>query len=183
MSFTINDILAGNNTPSRIPLSTAPGYFATVDKWNEWEEGLQTPVPHDSPIWQVIKDAQEMDDELTILRHVTQKVNDLVIYKHEEGDRWQSPGETLTSGRGDCEDYAILKMWVLTRLGYEPKDLDIWIVHVRGTQGNHAVLLVKNQFVLDNVNRMVVEKAVLRPYYEDISLIGPSGFMYLSGDK
>lgn len=34
------------------------------------------------------------------------------------GDRWQMPGETLRTGKGDCEDMAILGASVMSALGY-----------------------------------------------------------------
>lgn len=37
-----------------------------------------------------------------------------VRYRKENGDEWQTPEKTLKTGRGDCEDFAIL-VWSLCR--------------------------------------------------------------------
>jgi predicted transglutaminase-like cysteine proteinase len=174
MAFTINDILAGNLQQSRTPLSIQPGLIRVVDKWNALR--LNELVDVDSPVWGIIDDAHCMEG-LAQLSYVTQKLNDLIIYQNDLDDVWQSPAQTLVSGRGDCEDYAILKMWVLAQLGYAYEDMDIWVVNIRKVQTQHAVLLVKNQWVLDNRNRMVVDKTLLGPYYEDLLVIGASGFL------
>lgn len=49
---------------------------------------------------------------------VNQQVNQLLAYTHDlaacgRRDCWQTPAETLASGRGDCEDYAITKYFLL----------------------------------------------------------------------
>ena len=68
-------------------------------------------------------------------------------------DRWSSPLETFTTGRGDCEDYAIAKYVALTRAGTAAEDLRLVIVHDLTVGENHAVVAVRfdgNWFVLDN---------------------------------
>lgn len=68
-------------------------------------------------------------------------------------DRWSSPLETFTTGRGDCEDYAIAKYVALMRAGTAAEDLRLVIVHDLTVGENHAVVAVRsdgNWFVLDN---------------------------------
>ncbi len=43
-------------------------------------------------------------------------------------DRWSPPLETFTTGRGDCEDYAIAKYVALTEAGIAPGDIKLVIV-------------------------------------------------------
>jgi hypothetical protein len=44
-------------------------------------------------------------------------------------DRWSSPLETLTTGRGDCEDYAIVKYVALLNVGIKRQDVKLVLVH------------------------------------------------------
>ena len=43
-------------------------------------------------------------------------------------DRWSPPLETFTTGRGDCEDYAIAKYVALTEAGVPPEDVKLVVV-------------------------------------------------------
>jgi predicted transglutaminase-like cysteine proteinase len=68
-------------------------------------------------------------------------------------DRWSSPLETFTTGRGDCEDYAIAKYVALMQAGVATRDLRLVIVHDLTVGENHAVVAVRfddEWFVLDN---------------------------------
>jgi len=48
---------------------------------------------------------------------VNSSVNNLIRYRPDRGDVWATPVETATSGAGDCEDYAIAKLWLLRSIG------------------------------------------------------------------
>jgi len=68
-------------------------------------------------------------------------------------DRWSSPLETFTTGRGDCEDYAIAKYVALTQAGIAAEDVRLVIVHDLTVEENHAVAAVRldgDWIVLDN---------------------------------
>ena len=58
-------------------------------------------------------------------------------------DRWSSPLETFSTGRGDCEDYAIAKYVALMQAGIAAEDLRIVIVHDLSVGENHAVVAVR----------------------------------------
>ncbi len=69
-------------------------------------------------------------------------------------DRWDYP----TDGKGDCEDYALLKRKVLIGEGYPRQALLITVVRDLEGEG-HAILTVKTnrgEFVLDNLNDKVL---------------------------
>ncbi len=69
-------------------------------------------------------------------------------------DRWDYP----TDGKGDCEDYALLKRKVLIARGYPRQALLITVVKDLEGEG-HAILTVKTnrgEFVLDNLNDKVL---------------------------
>ena len=54
-------------------------------------------------------------------------------------DRWSPPFETLTTHRGDCEDYAILKYAALLAAGVPRDDVKIVILHNFFPSEDHAV--------------------------------------------
>jgi predicted transglutaminase-like cysteine proteinase len=63
-------------------------------------------------------------------------------------DQWDYP----LDGRGDCEDYALLKRKILLARGYSQQSLLLTVVRDHGGEG-HAVLTVttdRGDFVLDN---------------------------------
>jgi predicted transglutaminase-like cysteine proteinase len=68
-------------------------------------------------------------------------------------DRWSAPLETLTTGRGDCEDYAIAKYVALTEAGVAAADVKLVIVRNTAAGEDHAVAAVRldrNWLMLDN---------------------------------
>jgi predicted transglutaminase-like cysteine proteinase len=75
------------------------------------------------------------------------------IAQHGVPDLWSAPLATLTSGQGDCEDYAIAKYEAMRQLGIAPDDLRILLVRDRAVGQDHAVLSVQyggRWNVLDN---------------------------------
>ena len=74
-------------------------------------------------------------------------------------DRWSPPLETLTTGHGDCEDYAIAKYAALLRAGISKEDVKLVIVHKRLADEEHAVAAVRvgdQWFILDNRTQVLV---------------------------
>jgi predicted transglutaminase-like cysteine proteinase len=68
-------------------------------------------------------------------------------------DRWSAPLATLTSGRGDCEDYAIAKYAALIAAGFAEDDLRLVIVRDIAIGEDHAIVTARldgNWIVLDN---------------------------------
>lgn len=73
------------------------------------------------------------------------------------GDYWMSPKEFFIAGSGDCEDYAIAKLYTLLYLGVNPEHLFLSVVKVKGSKTLHMILLYvqdKNSMplVLDNLS-------------------------------
>jgi predicted transglutaminase-like cysteine proteinase len=92
-------------------------------------------------------------------------MSDLAQYGVE--DYWASPLESLGSGAGDCEDYAIAKYVALEELEFSSDDLQLEIVRDVEHQATHAVVAVryKNEWIiLDNRTLMMVN-ADESPYY------------------
>jgi predicted transglutaminase-like cysteine proteinase len=92
-------------------------------------------------------------------------MSDLAQYGVE--DYWASPLESLGSGAGDCEDYAIAKYVALEELGLSSDDLQIEIVRDVEHQATHAVVAVRYKdewLILDN-RTLMMANADESPYY------------------
>jgi predicted transglutaminase-like cysteine proteinase len=77
-------------------------------------------------------------------------------------DKWASPLMTFTSGRGDCEDYALAKYAALRAAGFAPDELRLLIVRL--PQIDHAVLSVRHEgrwLILDNRRFAMLDAAHL----------------------
>ena len=84
-------------------------------------------------------------------------MSDLAQYGVE--DYWASPLESLSSGAGDCEDYAIAKYVALEESGIAPADLQLEIVRDVEHQATHAVVEVRYKdewLILDNRTLRIV---------------------------
>jgi predicted transglutaminase-like cysteine proteinase len=84
-------------------------------------------------------------------------MSDLAQYGVE--DYWASPLESLGSGAGDCEDYAIAKYVALEESGTAPEDLQLEIVRDVEHQATHAVVAVRYKdewIILDNRTLLMV---------------------------
>jgi predicted transglutaminase-like cysteine proteinase len=80
-------------------------------------------------------------------------------------DRWTAPLATLTSGSGDCEDYAIAKYVALTEAGVAVEDVRLVIVRDLAIDAGHAVVAVRLEdgwVILDNRRQTLVEDREMR---------------------
>ncbi len=80
-------------------------------------------------------------------------------------DRWSAPLVTLTTGRGDCEDYAIAKYVALKQAGVAAEDVKLVIVRDLAVGGDHAVVAVRfdgHWVILDNRRLTLVEDRQIR---------------------
>jgi predicted transglutaminase-like cysteine proteinase len=80
-------------------------------------------------------------------------------------DRWSSPLETFTTGRGDCEDYAIAKYVALTAAGIDAHDVKLVILQDLATGQDHAVVAARldgKWLMLDNRWLRLVEDNDIR---------------------
>lgn len=91
-------------------------------------------------------------------------INRLVAFAHDDelgaADVWLTPLETLARGRGDCEDIAIAKYFLLLAGGMAPGEVCLLYTRRRdelaaGRSGAHVVALARRPFadplVLDNL--------------------------------
>lgn len=97
-------------------------------------------------------------EALALLRQINSRVNAEVIPTEDSvtygrADYWSLP----TGGRGDCEDYALLKKKELQDAGFKSDKLAMTVVLDRNG-GNHSVLMARlaaGDYVLDNLSGSV----------------------------
>jgi predicted transglutaminase-like cysteine proteinase len=98
-------------------------------------------------------------------------MSDLAQYGVE--DYWAAPLESLSSGAGDCEDYAIAKYVALEESGVASNDLQLEIVRDVEHQATHAVVAVRFKgewLILDNRTLMIVNADEASHYYPLLAL-------------
>ncbi len=82
-------------------------------------------------------------------------------------DRWQVPSDTLSRGRGDCEDFALAKRAMLRAAGVPDRDLYLVVLKDLSRRADHAVLVVRAAgrfLVLDNGTDRIVDSADISDY-------------------
>ncbi len=87
--------------------------------------------------------------------------------QYGDADYWASPLQTLSSGSGDCEDYAIVKYAALRALGIQADDLRLVIVEDDKRRTEHAVVAVlyeQQWLILDNLTMAIVTAEDARNY-------------------
>jgi predicted transglutaminase-like cysteine proteinase len=122
-------------------------------------------------------------DKLNLVNHL---VNTRITYRkdidsHGRLDQWSPPSETLKSGFGDCEDYALLKMAVLESQGFSLKDMTVVILYDKKRHFYHAVLSVEVQgthYILDNMRDQVLADSRLPDYQPLFSISNGRGFLH-----
>ncbi len=120
------------------------------------------------------------------LRHVSASVNKLVAYRTDEQnhgrlDYWSTPNETLSRSSGDCEDYAILKMALLSRLGVPMNAMEIVVVKDTSRRLFHAVLSVAlegKSVILDNMTDAVETDTAKLSYAPLFSISGSANYIF-----
>jgi predicted transglutaminase-like cysteine proteinase len=111
------------------------------------------------------------------LQAVNAAVNQAVKYTTDKSqygveDHWALARETLISGRGDCEDIAILKMWMLRAAGFGADAISLVVVKEQVRDLHHAVLVVRlggQNLVLDNLSNTVKPDTRLSSYQPVVS--------------
>ncbi len=96
-------------------------------------------------------------------------------------DHWASLREFLINGRGDCEDFAIAKLWMLSALGVPLDSIRLVVLRDQIARQDHAVLAVHHAdgaWVLDNRSAVVRADAEIRHYRPYYSL-SASGYSWV----
>ncbi|MCO6187040.1 transglutaminase-like cysteine peptidase [Rhizobium sp. L1K21] len=96
-------------------------------------------------------------------------------------DHWATPDETLSNGKGDCEDFAILKMALLAKEGVALSDMALVVVFDQGRGLYHAVLDVRaggRHFILDNLHEAVLSDQQLPNYLPLYSIVNGRAYFH-----
>lgn len=118
---------------------------------------------------------------LEALTLINSSVNHLIRYRADAGDHWATPVETAARGAGDCEDFAIAKLWLLRSIGYTPDQLQLVILRDTRTSVFHAVLAVHvngERYILDNLSNRVLTDGMLKAYVPIESFAGDKTFIH-----
>jgi predicted transglutaminase-like cysteine proteinase len=104
--------------------------------------------------------------EADLFKAVNNWVNRQIGYASDDSnyhraDYWATAAETIARGRGDCEDFAILKMQMLRGAGFDADRMKLVLLRDLVGGGDHAVLLVvdKNgqRLVMDNTTDQIYD--------------------------
>ncbi|MFC0243782.1 transglutaminase-like cysteine peptidase [Rhodopseudomonas telluris] len=120
----------------------------------------------------MMRAAREAGDDRARAETINRDVNQAVRYvndiqQHGVADLWTSPLQTLRSGIGDCEDYAIAKYALLRAAGVAESDLTLVLVRDLAVRQDHAVLAVRldgRWLVLDNRQASLLEGRDLQSF-------------------
>ncbi len=97
--------------------------------------------------------------EQELLARVNIWVNREIAYvnddrNYRQRDFWATAEQTIARGKGDCEDFAILKMQMLRAAGVDAERMKLVLLRDLAANADHAFLLVQTdagKLVLDNV--------------------------------
>ena len=117
-----------------------------------------------------------------LLGQVNSWVNRSITYRGDVGgDKWADAKSTLRTRKGDCEDYAILKMQMLAAAGVMREDMMLTLARDTMRRVDHAVLLVKDggQWVmLDMQSDRVAPAGADYGYKPVMSFAGNGSFLH-----
>ena len=129
-----------------LPIGTVP----SADKWARAR--VDTLIGHAGPWTELLGQAQQVTGGHP-LEMVNMWVNWHVRYQDDgPDDQWADALSTLRRGYGDCEDFALAKMALLSELGVSPDAMFLILLKDRRNV-DHAVLAVRDNgafYILDN---------------------------------
>ncbi|UTV41514.1 MULTISPECIES: transglutaminase-like cysteine peptidase [Ensifer] len=125
---------------------------------------------------------------------INRTVNRIVRYQPDAEnygakDYWATPDEILARGKGDCEDYAILKMAALKAAGLPSEAMSIVVLRDVRRNLYHAVLAIttsQGHFILDNLSDQVKLDTALPSYQPLFSVSAERSWIHgikSTGDK
>ena len=135
--------------------------------------------------WLVFLDSIRALDEAEQVRRVNRYANAkpyvLDIENYGLEDYWATPGEFLHNS-GDCEDYAIIKMLSLKRLGVAPSRMRVVVVQDTNLRVAHAVMSLNTNsdiMILDNQIKEVISHKNIFHYVPVYSVSETQWWMHL----
>ena len=129
--------------------------------------------------WQnLLANSAPQDSESARLERVNRFINRSVSFVSDQqawgaDDYWATPAQTLSQGKGDCEDFAIAKYFSLVSLGIPSEKLRLTFVKALTQNQAHMVLAYypspnEQPLILDNLDphiRPASERRDLLPVY------------------
>lgn len=106
--------------------------------------------------------SKKQNDQLKLVNYnLNQLIARTDIQTKKIQDYWATPKEFLITGKGDCEDYAIIKYYSLIKLGFDKNKLYLTMVKELFNGRDHMVLsyfpnLNAQPLVLDNLSFKVL---------------------------
>jgi predicted transglutaminase-like cysteine proteinase len=130
----------------------APG----VQKFQSWRQLVEAPV---------------RASDLEQLQRVNDFFNRHTVFTEDSAawgqtDYWATPTETIGLGYGDCEDYAIAKLFTLRLLGIAPEKLKL--IYVQARTGTAGAVNLSAHMVLAYYSRPDGEPLVLDNLIDEI---------------
>ena len=91
--------------------------------------------------------------------------DDIMLYR--QNDFWASSRETMRRRKGDCEDFAILKMDMLAAMGIDRERMILVVARDLVRNADHAVLVVQLEdgpVILDNSTDRLLDGRLAHDY-------------------
>jgi predicted transglutaminase-like cysteine proteinase len=117
------------------------------------------------------------------IRKINRTVNSSIDYRTDlelygRGDYWASFRETVLAGKGDCEDFALVKMWLLRAAGVPQDAMQLVLARDTRRQLDHAFLSVQTEsgvLVLDNLTDEIEPERLAARRYQPMVSLGTAG--------
>jgi predicted transglutaminase-like cysteine proteinase len=113
------------------------------------------------------------------VNHTIAYADDQVLFG--KADYWAGPRRTLKLGKGDCEDFALLKLSLLAAAGVPREDMYLTIARDLVRHADHAVLIVRTDDgyrMLDNATDQVLDATQANDYRPVLSLSGSRSWLH-----
>lgn len=135
---------------------------------------------------QAARQSADGQEDVEALRTVNAAVNAALPYSADKGvwgkgDYWATPVEAARKGEGDCEDFAIAKMWMLRSLGFSADQLQLVVLKDTRRGIYHAVLAVHldgQRYILDNLYDNIARDSAFSSYLPIMSFVGDKSYIH-----
>lgn len=124
----------------------ADAYF-----WDDWDTKFNFNrrkfVNPDDPI--VSNTAREIQIRSSEPSRIAMQVSDWVVSncEYDLSKEWKLPRDTITEGRGDCEDYIFLTASILPNLGVNNFTIEAGYASVEGVDEMHVWMVVDGEVI------------------------------------
>jgi predicted transglutaminase-like cysteine proteinase len=165
--------------PNLFRMAALPiGNMPSLQKWERARaDGL---ADREGPWSELLAQANEVTGG-NPLDMVNTWVNWHVRYQEDAGpDEWAGALSTLERGAGDCEDFAMTKMALLSALGVPADDMFLVVLRDR-RNSDHAVLAVRRNgrfYILDNRTDRLQAADEIADYTPVVSYSGEFAWLY-----